>query len=187
MKNPLSGAVLVPERWLTPRTGEIFEQRPTRRSPMRPRPNAASATGRGRSVGQGASWRPPRRLRGDQVVALERLMDRRDCGRVGACSSQLGPDPPGAPPRMVLAHPAELGLALGRDLRWRGAGPARAGLEPGKPVGQVPALVHEERTRATCDSVAEVVSPTRDLARDVDTTLRATACLPKSLPSRDGG
>ena len=58
-----------------------------------------------------------------QVVAPEHLVDGGDGRRVDPCLAELGPDPPGSPPGMVLSHATDLHLQVDVDLPGRACGP----------------------------------------------------------------
>ena len=72
-----------------------------------------------------------------QVVPPEGLVDRGHRRRVDPGAGKLGGDASGSPPRVVRAHPADLPLELGLDLRRGARGPPGAVREPSGPLGEV--------------------------------------------------
>jgi hypothetical protein len=81
---------------------------------------------------------PARRLRRDQVVALERLVDRRHRRRLDPGAGQLGVNPPRAPTRVPLAQLHDSQLERRRDLHRRAARPPRPLGQAGSALVQIP-------------------------------------------------
>jgi hypothetical protein len=80
----------------------------------------------------------PRRLRRDQVIALQRLVDRRYRRRLDAAPSELGADPACTPTRMLPAQRADRLLEPGIDPPRRAQRPPRPRPQPVQPFGEKP-------------------------------------------------
>lgn len=100
---------------------------------------------------------PPRRLCGDQVVALQRPVDRRYRRRLPPRPCELGVDPARTPARMPFTHGHDLDLELCVDPPRRAARPTRARLQ-------------------TVDAVVQVTLPVAVVARPRDPASPAHLC-----------
>lgn len=99
----------------------------------------------------------PGRLRDDQVVALQRPVDRRDRWRLHAGAQQLGSDPPRAPARTNTAQRADHRLKLGINLPGKATRSSRARDEPrGGAFPQVPGPVAVEARARYAASAAHL-------------------------------
>jgi hypothetical protein len=94
-----------------------------------------------RSLGDDRSKRWVARAQGDQVVAHQGSVDRRDRWRVDALALELASDAPGPPLGVVLSHLGDLLFDVGRHPLGLVEGLARPGLEPFDPLGSESAQV----------------------------------------------
>jgi hypothetical protein len=138
---------------------------------------------------------PPLRLRGDEVVAPERAVDRRYRRRLDPRPPKLGVDATRTPARMPPAQLDDPRLERGLDPRRRGTGTTRARPKPGDALLPVPAPVTvETRPRDPVPGAhlghrlpGALSSSTSSFNSSIDTTFKAMPASRCSLRLRGQG